>query len=156
MPQSHLRRDWAHDCHICTGTGPTPCHICAGTASGRPCRFIFYYNVLFLVGFNNTYAHFIYTDWNPLLLVVINVPYIYAISHVHVELMIHLVLLSSVEEMKDNALLAEQRVRRRNAPKCHAPAAACRKMPQRVVADRLLLQRGAGRGDVAALCHSRG
>jgi hypothetical protein len=95
-------------------------------------RFLFYYNVLFLVGFNATYAqltcarvrpcsfrhvthirryaHFIYTDWNPLLLVAINVPYVYAISFVHVELMLHLVILSSVENMKDNALLAEQRV----------------------------------------------
>ena len=27
----HLRRDWAHPCHVCAGTGPTPCHICAGT-----------------------------------------------------------------------------------------------------------------------------
>ena len=105
--------------------------------------------MLFLVSFNITYAHFIYTDWNPLLLVVINVPYIYAISHVHVELMLHLVLLSSVEEMKDNALLAEQRVRRRHAPDLPH-------LPQRVAAARLLLQRAAPRGDVAALLHSQG
>ncbi len=51
-PLPHLRRDWAHPCHICTGTGlapatsaprlgaplphlrrdwARPCHICAGT-----------------------------------------------------------------------------------------------------------------------------
>ena len=23
--------DWAHRCHICTGTGLTRCHICTGT-----------------------------------------------------------------------------------------------------------------------------
>ncbi len=30
-PFPHLRRDWAHSSHICTGTGLTPSHICAGT-----------------------------------------------------------------------------------------------------------------------------
>jgi hypothetical protein len=27
----HLHRDWAHRCHICTGTGAHRCHICTGT-----------------------------------------------------------------------------------------------------------------------------
>ncbi len=27
----HLHRDWAHACHICTGTGLTPGHICTET-----------------------------------------------------------------------------------------------------------------------------
>ncbi len=58
-PCPHRHRDWAHSCHICTGTGPTPAtsapatgptpahictetgptpaHICAGTGhAGRP------------------------------------------------------------------------------------------------------------------------
>jgi hypothetical protein len=30
-PLPHWRRDWAHRCHICTGTGLTPRHICTGT-----------------------------------------------------------------------------------------------------------------------------
>jgi hypothetical protein len=30
-PLPHLRRDWAHRCHIGTGTGLTPSHICTGT-----------------------------------------------------------------------------------------------------------------------------
>ena len=30
-PPPHLRRDWAHPCHICAGTGLTPCHVCTGT-----------------------------------------------------------------------------------------------------------------------------
>ena len=30
-PLPLLHRDWAHPCHICTGTGLTPCHICTGT-----------------------------------------------------------------------------------------------------------------------------
>ena len=29
-PAPYLHRDWAHPCHICTGTG-NPCHLCAGT-----------------------------------------------------------------------------------------------------------------------------
>ena len=33
----HLHRDWAHPCHICTGTGLTPVHICTGTGA-RPCH----------------------------------------------------------------------------------------------------------------------
>jgi hypothetical protein len=31
----HLHRDWAHPCHICTGTGRTPPHI--GTRTAHPC-----------------------------------------------------------------------------------------------------------------------
>ena len=32
----HLRRHWAHPCHICAGTGLTPAYICAGTGLA-PC-----------------------------------------------------------------------------------------------------------------------
>jgi hypothetical protein len=36
-PLPHLHRDWAHPCHICTGTGFTPATSeCAGTAT-NPC-----------------------------------------------------------------------------------------------------------------------
>ena len=34
-PLPDLLWDWAHPCHICTGTGPTPFPIC--TATGQPC-----------------------------------------------------------------------------------------------------------------------
>ena len=30
-PLPHLHRDWAHHCHICTGTWAHPSHICTGT-----------------------------------------------------------------------------------------------------------------------------
>ena len=33
-PFPHLRHDWAHPCHTCTGTGLAPSNICTGT--GRP------------------------------------------------------------------------------------------------------------------------
>jgi hypothetical protein len=35
-PHPHLRRDWAHPCHICTGTGLAPAHLQRDWA--RPCR----------------------------------------------------------------------------------------------------------------------
>jgi hypothetical protein len=34
----HLRRAWAHPCHICSGTGLTPAHICTWTHWTHPCR----------------------------------------------------------------------------------------------------------------------
>jgi hypothetical protein len=34
---SHLHRDWARPCHICTGTWLTPAHICTGTGLA-PCH----------------------------------------------------------------------------------------------------------------------
>ena len=34
-PRPHLRRDWAHPCHICTGTGLTPATSAPGL--GRSC-----------------------------------------------------------------------------------------------------------------------
>jgi hypothetical protein len=35
-----FQRDWAHPCHICTGTGltPPPAHICTGTARTSACH----------------------------------------------------------------------------------------------------------------------
>ncbi len=33
MPLPHLRRDWAHPCHICTGTGLTPAFVQHATAA---------------------------------------------------------------------------------------------------------------------------
>jgi hypothetical protein len=35
-PHPHLRRDWAHPCHICSGTGLAPAHLQRDWA--RPCR----------------------------------------------------------------------------------------------------------------------
>ena len=37
-PVPHPRRDWAHPCHICAGTGLAPAHICAGIGLAQGCH----------------------------------------------------------------------------------------------------------------------
>jgi Ca2+-binding EF-hand superfamily protein len=77
----------------------------------RWCNYKIFFEVMFLTGFNLTYAHFLFTDWSFLLLMMVNAPYIYLAHSGNRELIFHLTVLSSTEYLKDTGVLAEQRVR---------------------------------------------